>query len=278
MKKLLLFDVDGTLIDYDGTLPTSTKESIQQARKNGHLAVIVTGRSKSHIEEPILEIGFDGIIGGNGAYIELNNQVIKDETIKVDDVQRIVDYLDQHHLEYYIEANDGLYGSKNFKVRGVEALKQYGMKDPHVMEIYPTMTFPKCLYVENVTKINYILESYQDYLDFKEAFPEFKDLTWGGKGEKAIFGDCALKHIDKQEAIKELIDYLKIDQEDIIAFGDAEVDIPMFDIAGISVCVGNGREEAKKRATYVTKPVSEDGIEHALKHYKIIEGVENEIK
>ena len=66
------------------------------------------------------------------------------------------------------------------------------MKDPDVMEIYPAMTFPKCLYVENVTKINYILESYQDYLDFKEAFPEFKNLTWG-KGEKAIFGDCALE-------------------------------------------------------------------------------------
>ena len=278
MKKLLLFDVDGTLIDYDGTLPTSTKRAIQQARENGHLAVIVTGRSRSHIEEPILDIGFDGMIGGNGAYIELDNKVIKDETIQVEDVKRIVDYLNQHHLEYYIEANDGLYGSLNFKVRGVDALRQYGMKDPDVMEIYPSMTFPKCLYVENVTKINYILESYQDYLDFKEAFPEFKDLTWGGKGEKAIFGDCALKHIDKQEAIKELIDYLKIDQEDIIAFGDAEVDIPMFDIAGISVCVGNGREEAKKRATYVTKPVSEDGIEHALKHFKIIEGVENEIK
>ena len=201
---------------------------------------------------------------------ELNNKVIKDETIPVEDVKRIVDYLNQHHLEYYIEANDGLYGSLNFKVRGVEALRQYGMKDPDVMEIYPAMTFPKCLYVENVTKINYILESYQDYLDFKEAFPEFKDLTWGGKGEKAIFGDCALKHIDKQEAIKELIDYLKIGQEDIIAFGDAEIDIPMFDIAGISVCVGNGREEAKKHATYVTKPVSEDGIEYALKHFEII--------
>lgn len=183
-----------------------------KARENGHLAVIVTGRSRSHIEEPILDIGFDGMIGGNGAYIELDNKVIKDETIQVEDVKRIVDYLNQHHLEYYIEANDGLYGSLNFKVRGVEALRQYGMKDPDVLEIYPAMTFPKCLYIENVTKINYILESYQDYLDFKEAFPEFKDLTWGEKGEKAIFGDCALKHIDKQEAIKELIDYLKIDQ------------------------------------------------------------------
>ena len=270
MKKLLLFDVDGTLIDYDGTLPKSTKNAISKARENGNLAVIVTGRSRSHIEEPILEIGFDGIVGGNGAYIELNNKVIKDETIPVEDVKRIVDYLNQQHLEYYIEANDGLYGSQNFKVRGVGALKQYGMKNPDVMEIYPTMIFPKNLYVENVTKINYILESYQDYLDFKKAFPEFKDLTWGGKGEKAIFGDCALKHIDKQEAIKEIIDYLKINKENIYAFGDAEVDIPMFEIAGTSICVGNGREKAKKQASYITKPVSEDGIEYALKHFKII--------
>lgn len=270
MKKLLLFDVDGTLIDYDGTLPKSTKNAISKARENGNLAVIVTGRSRSHIEEPILEIGFDGIVGGNGAYIELNNKIIKDETIPVEDVKRIVDYLNQQHLEYYIEANDGLYGSQNFKVRGVGALKQYGMKNPDVMEIYPTMIFPKNLYVENVTKINYILESYQDYLDFKKAFPEFKDLTWGGKGEKAIFGDCALKHIDKQEAIKEIIDYLKINKENIYAFGDAEVDIPMFEIAGTSICVGNGREKEKKQASYVTKPVSEDGIEYALKHFKII--------
>ena len=45
MKKLLLFDVDGTLIDYDGTLPKSTKNAISKARENGNLAVIVTGRS-----------------------------------------------------------------------------------------------------------------------------------------------------------------------------------------------------------------------------------------
>ena len=109
MKKLLLFDVDGTLIDYDGTLPKSTKNAISKARENGNLAVIVTGRSRSHIEEPILEIGFDGIVGGNGAYIELNNKIIKDETIPVEDVKRIVDYLNQQHLEYYIEANMSKY-------------------------------------------------------------------------------------------------------------------------------------------------------------------------
>lgn len=39
----------------------------------------------------------------------------------------------------------------------------------------------------------------------------------------------------KQEAIKEIIDYLKINKENIYAFGDAEVDIPMFEIAGTSI-------------------------------------------
>lgn len=44
----------------------------------------------------------------------------------------------------------------------------------------------------------------------------------------------------------------------------------MFKIAGASICVGNGREKAKKQASYVTKTVSEDGIEYALKHFNII--------
>lgn len=45
------------------------KNAISKARENGNLAVIVTGRSRSHIEEPILEIGFDGVVGGNDAYM-----------------------------------------------------------------------------------------------------------------------------------------------------------------------------------------------------------------
>ena len=61
MSNIVFLDVDGTLIDYDGTLPESIKKAISKARENGHLAVIVTGRSRSHIEEPILDIGFDGI-------------------------------------------------------------------------------------------------------------------------------------------------------------------------------------------------------------------------
>lgn len=270
MKKLLVFDVDGTIIDYDGTIPNSAIKAIRQARKNGNLAIIVTGRARSHIEDYILDIGFDGIIGGNGSYIELNNQVIKEQTISKEDIIRIVDYLNQHNLEYYLEGNIGLYGSKNFKIAGVEALRRYGIKDPDLNKLYPAMTYPDNLYVEHINKVNYILNDYQDYLDFKEAFPEFKVMTWGGKGESAIFGDCALNNIDKQVAIKEVINTLNISKENVISFGDAEVDIPMFEISGISVCLGSGRKEAKEHASFVTKAVKDDGIAYALKQLNVI--------
>lgn len=269
-QKLLLFDVDGTLISYDGIVPQSCVSAIREAKLNGHYVFVVTGRSKPHIEPPILNIGFSGIIGGNGAYIEVDGEVIKDEYISDEDVAMITDYLDEHHLEYYMEATDGLYGSHHFKTRGVKALQQYGMSDPKIEEIYPEMTFPENMHQSHINKINYILESYQDHLDFKERFPQFKNMTWGGHGESAIFGDCALADIDKSKAIHQLSDYLNVSYEDMIAFGDAEVDIPMFDCAKESVCMGEGRIEAKEHATYITSNVKDDGIRNALIHYNLI--------
>lgn len=263
-------DVDGTLISYSNVLPESAVEAIHRAQAKGHLCYIVTGRSRSHIDKEILEIGLNGIIGGNGSYIEVENEVYKNKTISLDDVKRIVDYLDEHHLEYFVEANDGLYGSHHFETRAVSTLTQYGIKNPVIKEVYPEMTFPQSLYQKNVTKINYILESYQDYLDFKEAFPMFQVTTWGGKGEDALFGDCALKGIDKKEAIEDLAKYLHIEKDDIISFGDAEVDIPMFEASGISVCMNSGRHLAKEKATYVTDDVLNDGLFKAFEHFYLI--------
>lgn len=274
-RKLILLDVDGTLISYSNILPDSAVKAIHSAQQQGHFCYIVTGRSRSHIEDEILNIGLNGIIGGNGAYIESQNKVIRNQAFSLEEVKRIVDYLEQQGLAYFMEANDGLYGSHHFRTRAISALQKYGIKDPIIAEVYPNMTFPQSLYQKNVIKINFILESYQDYFDFKQAFPEFQVTTWGGQGEKALFGDCTLKGIDKKDAILQLANYLHIDQEDIIAFGDAEIDISMFEISGISVCMSNGREKAKKAATYITDDVLDDGLYKAFKHFQLIKKNEN---
>ena len=56
-----------------------------------------------------------------------------------------------------------------------------------------------------------------------------------------------------------------------MAFGDDVNDIPMFNSVKYSVCLGNGKEEAKKHAFYVTDTIENDGLYKALKHFELVD-------
>ena len=67
MGKILLIDVDGTLVNYENQLPASAVDAIRKARANGHKVYICTGRSKAEVYPNLWKIGLDGMIGGNGS-------------------------------------------------------------------------------------------------------------------------------------------------------------------------------------------------------------------
>ena len=94
---------------------------------------------------------------------------------------------------------------------------------------FPEMVSGASPYRNDANKISFILGSYQDYLDAKETFSDLKAGTWGGKDEEALFGDLGVKGIDKAHAIDVLLEHLNAKKADTIAFGDAKVDIPMFE-------------------------------------------------
>ena len=45
---------------------------------------------------------------------------------------------------------------------------------------------------DDLNKVSFILESYEDFLAAKEAFPDLQASTWGGVGETALFGDLGV--------------------------------------------------------------------------------------
>ena len=55
------------------------------------------------------------------------------------------------------------------------------------------------------------------------------------------------------------------------AFGDSTNDVSMFRAVGHSICMGDGMEEAKAHAEFVTADLLEDGIEKGLQHYGLID-------
>lgn len=277
MGKIIFLDVDGTLVDYENRIPESAVRAIRTARKNGHKVYVCTGRSKAEMQPELWKIGLDGMIGGNGSYVEDQGHVVMHQMITLEKCSAIVDWLHERNLEFYLESNQGLFASEHFEQRGEKTIQEYmrrkgetDVQKATVRNTFVGMVFDGELYRNDVNKISYILNSYQDFLDTRERFPDMQNGTWGGKGEIALFGDIGVANITKAHAIEELLKYLGADKADTIAFGDAKVDIPMLEYCAFGVAMGNGGEEIKNMADYITDDVEEDGLYKAFEYLGLL--------
>lgn len=279
MSKIIFLDVDGTIVDYDNHIPDSAREAIRKARENGHLVYVCTGRSKAEMPDEIWNIGFDGMIGGNGSYVEHKGQILLHQLIPYETAKRVVDWLEARGLEFYLESNNGLFASRNFREVARPTLRTYalgkGASEDQVLHMEAEdalhgLIYDGNLYRDDLNKISFILHSYQDHLDSKEAFPELKAGTWGGRGEEALFGDLGVKDINKAYAVDLILDHLDADRTDTIAVGDAKVDIPMLEACQIGVAMGNGGPEVLAVADLITDDVHQDGLFKAFKKLDLI--------
>ena len=280
MSKIIFLDVDGTLIDYEAKLPASAAKAVDMARANGHKVYICTGCSKAEIEQRNL-CELDGMIGGNGAYVEDHGHVVMHQGLSKEDVKHIVVWCNERHLGFYLEANSGMYCNDYMLEQGPETMIKYAQgkgadlskakeSSKKFMDGFIHLQ-GEDLYRDDVNKISFILSSYQDHLDSQKEFPHLIANTWGGKGEVALYGDLGPTGITKRHAIEVLLDYLGADQKDTISFGDAKIDLSMFECCDYNVAMGNGGKEIKEAADYITTDVNDDGLYNAFRYLNLID-------
>ena len=270
MPRILFIDVDGTLVDYHNRLPESAVAAIRAARAAGHRVYLCTGRSRAEMPEMLWQIGVDGMVGGNGSYVEDAGQVVWHQTLTGQECRAIVDWLHGRGLEFYLETNAGLFASEDFERAAMPVMALYsarkGQPAPTTASAgFHGMVFGAGLHRDDVNKVSYILASYADHLAATEAFPGLQHGTWGGRDAEALFGDIGPSGITKAHAVDALLEHLQADRADTIAFGDASVDIPMFQACAVGVAMGNASDDLKALATLVTGDVEADGLADAFR-------------
>lgn len=178
--KIIFLDVDGTITDYENNVPPSAVRAIRLARARGHRVYMCTGRSKAENPPEIWAIGFDGMIGGNGSYVEDAGEVVMHQLITFDQCKRIVDWLHGRGLEFYLESNNGLFASEHFREAARPVLRQYKLGKGatpeevdglEVADVLHGIVYGAELYRDDLNKVSFILSSYQDHLDSVEESP-----------------------------------------------------------------------------------------------------------
>lgn len=272
MKKIIFLDIDGTLCDINGIVPQSAITAIQTARQNGHKVYLCTGRSKGEIYEKIFDIGFDGLVGAAGAYVECDNEVIYHKSIEDSIVNKLVGYLKENKIAFVLETNKGVYiQDEDIKILQ-DIFKASKVINNNETEDYLGILKPigNDLEASDVNKVLFFNSS----RSIQEIQEEFKDnllvLPSSIEAIKEVSGEISDKNINKSTGMQIVLDNIGKTKDAIIAIGDGPNDIEMLEFANIGIAMGNASEQLKQIADEVTDSVAENGIYNSFKKYELI--------
>lgn len=259
MKKLIISDFDGTLVNSEEEIPTSTVMLIDVLRRKGYKFGIATGRCIKSILDYNHDFHFiDYIISSNGAYIydTEKEKVIYKKNILISNVKKIIKL-------FYDKAT--IYLTDNVTWNLISENSAYE-DDFDVIKVDDYEKFLE----ENKTNI-YKIETYFNSIDdVKDALEEIKKLNLKVNVNIQINGNkylLEITHVDvnKYEGLVKVCAKEKIDIKDVIAFGDGHNDIDLIKNAGVGVAVLNAVEELKKVASDITEDCNHKGVEKYLR-------------
>lgn len=279
-KKIVFFDIDGTIWDYHGNIPESAVKGIKALKDNGHIPIICTGRAMGHVrDERLLSLGFSGAIAACGAHVEYNKEMLYEQFLSNELTKEIVELSLQYRVPVVLEGRHKHWVSSfgfshdDFVHRMIDLL---GV-DAVIFDDYsPDMKINK--FAGDI-----ILAS--DYNNFSASLVGKLDLIYHELGTdngiiqarlqddpERVTGvfEAVTKGCSKALGMKIICDHLQVALEDTYAFGDSNNDLEMIEAAGIGIAMGNGSCELKKKADYVTDNLADDGLFNALKHFELI--------
>ncbi|MFJ5713474.1 Cof-type HAD-IIB family hydrolase [Neobacillus sp. NPDC093127] len=256
MKKIVFFDIDGTLLDHEKSLPASTKKAIELLKENGTFVAIATGRAPFMFESLREELGIDSYVSFNGQFVVFENEVVYENPLNEVELKRLVQYAEikNHPIVFMNE----------------KTMKASVQIHPFIEKSLGSLNFS---HPEKDNSFYVNRKIYQSLLFCEESedekyladFPDLNFIRW-----HSYSVDVLPKGGSKAEGIKKMIERLGFDLKDVYAFGDGLNDLEMLKAVGTGVSMGNGVPEAKQLADLITTDVGNDGIWNGLKELQLI--------
>ncbi|WP_198852820.1 Cof-type HAD-IIB family hydrolase [Alicyclobacillus sp. SO9] len=255
MIKTVFFDIDGTLVNWQGNLLQSTKRAVLQLRENGVTPVIASARPAFNIYGLMQELGIASYVALNGSLVVYENETIYRSVIQSSTVDAIRKLVLQQSDSLVTCTSDGFEIASRDRT---DILENYMRKWDMSKECAGGCE-GDVLQLEVMCSSEGIrLYTEGNRLDF---------YPWGSR-EDAF--NAVNRGISKASGIEKLLAVLHQDRSEAAAFGDGINDIEMMSAVGIGVAMGNAVDELKHRASFVTLDVNEGGIAHALEKLGLI--------
>lgn len=270
-KRIIFFDIDGTLLNAKGEVPESTKMALRELKEAGHLRFVCTGRTKCMMPEAVEALDFDGFVFGGGTQVDYDGNVLKCMELDTQLIKKSVAVLKKYGFVYLFEGSSNIYYEAEAEAEErayfSSFVKSFGSL-AKVIKDYDEIHASKITLVPPAGFTKERLEAFKGELDSEFNVIVHEPVNNGILTDGLI--ELVPAGTNKATGIKDAIHFLNMEQEATVGVGDSNNDLEMLAFTGTSICMGNGTKKAKELATFLAKHIDEDGIYDAMKALKYI--------
>lgn len=261
--KMLVLDLDDTLLRDDYSISGRNKESLIKAQELGVIVVLASGRPTPAMLQYVEQLKLDKfdsyLISFNGAVVTSarNKKVIFEKSLTRDVIHSLHDFSRLHDVHIITYSEKGVVSETHSEYIDVE-LKLTGL--PHrKVDCFKTevkSSAVKCILLEN-----------PEYLKGVESILKSERTDLSVARSKPFFLEVMPQGIDKAASIDFLAKKLDIEQHEIIAVGNAGNDLSMVEYAGLGVWVDNVCPELRDKADVIVSSNNCDGVAEVVERY-----------
>lgn len=268
--KLIISDYDNTLTNGKNKVPKEVEKAISEYVECGGIFAICTGRMLRSIMPQAKKLGLKGIIAANQGIVIADiesGKILKNGGMTANETALVCRAAEKFNQSINLYSGDNIYTNipKNNKylkfyekvirvkaIRVAEKLSDFAQKDNKIYQKVAILVAPK--------------ERERIYNILNAELGDKFDVTCSAN----ILVEISPLGETKGKAVEFLAKHFNVPIEKTIAVGDNLNDISMIETAGIGACVGNGVEELKRAADYVSLTSNEGGIAQIIARYGFV--------
>lgn len=261
---LLVVDMDGTLVQKDGTVSYADQVALARLRSKGISISVATGRAMEACRLLLRCLSLDGFhIFYDGALVAdpAIRQEIYAEPLVPQVLKEVIDFARRRGIYLELYSRDYLF---------VESIGWPSSIHYHFFGVAPVVvSFEDIWTRESILKAEMVVSNPLEANEAAAFSRHFKDrLRFSiarAPGYPGIdFVNVIGPDVSKGEALRTLIQYQGVKSSEVVAIGDGLNDASLFEVAGLTIAMGNAPPELKAKADFVTLDVGENGLAAAI--------------
>jgi Cof subfamily protein (haloacid dehalogenase superfamily) len=256
--RLVLSDMDGTLLRRDHSLSPAVIEAVGKLRTAGVLFSLASARPPRAMLQQAKALGVTGPLAGfnGGTLVDAQGTLLEAHRVAPDAVQAALAFFAKHPVDVWLFA-DGEWLLKDYNAAHLETERHaLGYDAVQVEDFTPYLT-----------RVDKIVATTADHALLERLESELQALlgtTAHAARSQAYYLDITAIEADKGKALARLAQRLGISLEETAVLGDGHNDMAMFREAGLAIAMGQASAEVREAADEVTGSNEQDGVAMAI--------------